>query len=62
MCFCFDGEGVVAAWPDDCRERLPDASAPVSRPNAYVGEHAAGALPVRSNPAASTIKRVALKA
>lgn len=62
MCFCFDGEGVVAAWPDGCRERLPDASARVSRPNGYGGEHAVGALPVRSNPAASNTKGVALTA
>lgn len=35
MCFCFDGESVVtASRPDDCRERLPAASAPAWLPTA----------------------------
>ncbi len=50
MCFCFDGESAVAAYrPDDCRERLPVASAPASRPDAYSGEPPSRALPVRPN-------------
>ncbi|ANT52471.1 hypothetical protein [Mesorhizobium amorphae] len=44
MCFCFDGESVVtASWPDDCRERLPAASAPASLPTASRGEPSAAA-------------------
>ncbi|RWD65024.1 MAG: hypothetical protein E5V89_07610 [Mesorhizobium sp.] len=28
MCFCFDGENALRAYrPDDCRDRLPGASA-----------------------------------
>jgi len=44
MCFCFDGESVVTeSWPDDCRERLPAASAPASLPTASRGEPNAAA-------------------
>ena len=39
MCFRFDGErAVVAHRPDDCRERLPAASARASSPIASGGE------------------------
>ncbi|MFD1982778.1 hypothetical protein ACFSOZ_08835 [Mesorhizobium newzealandense] len=39
MCFSFDGESAVVAYrPDDCRERLPAASARASSPIAFGGE------------------------
>jgi hypothetical protein len=33
MCFCFDGDNAVTAYrPENCRERLLDASARAERP------------------------------
>jgi len=39
MCFCFDGEGTVAAYrPADCRERLPATSSPAALPTSPPGK------------------------
>ena len=63
MCFCFDGESaVVAHRPDGCRERLPVASDPAFQTDTPGGKHAVRALSIRSSPAASKTKSVALTA